>query len=142
MATNLFTGFRLFVELAEPEDGEDKGSFLAHSKKTFGVAKKLWLGMPLLLSNTKLGDYKVIEPKMFYVKDYDDTSVTLTNVLNPMTEKEPGEDDPDDEIDMEDDTEGQGQVEITISREDFEDLQKPQTFPGMDTMSLRLGGGM
>ncbi len=127
--------------MEEDDPNKAPDSFLAQSKRVFGVPKKTWLGMPLMLSNVKLGPHKIVQPTMFYVTSFDKTSVTLTNV---PTEGQPDDesdyDDPDDEIDMSKSA-LTGRIEVTISRDDFNDLQKPQTFQGMDTTSLRIGGG-
>jgi len=134
----------MFVETYGDEDNKDKeepDSFQSQAKKVLGVSKKLWTMMPLLLSNVKLGNHKIIEPTMFYVKEFDDDSVTLTNVpKDGQPDDESDYDDPDDEIDLDKST-ITGRIEVTISKDDFDGLQKPQTFQGMDTMSLRIGGG-
>lgn len=143
MPSNLFRGFSEFVSQEEDKGDDDKGKFVSTVKKQLKVPKKLWLGMPILLSNVKLGKHKVTTPTMFYVSDFDDDSVTLTNALEVgQPEDSTDEDDPDNEIDL-DKNNIDGRVKITISREDFEGLQQPQTFQGMDPTQLRPpGGGM
>lgn len=109
-------GFRQFVE---------KKDYVSVIKKQLGVPKKLWMGMPIPLSNVKLGKHKIIEPQTFYVKDYDDISVTLVNVEMP-------DEDQDDEIDLD----KTGSIEVTISRHDFEKLLEPQIPAGADTTMM------
>jgi hypothetical protein len=122
-----------FKEFAKKDD------YLSTVKSQLKVPKSLWVGMPILLSNTKLGKYRIDRPTMFYVTEFDDQWVTITNVLE-VGQPEDGEDDPDNEINV-DKNRIVGRIQTTISREDFDDLQQPQTFQGMDTTQLRLGGG-
>jgi hypothetical protein len=111
-------GFREFV---------DKEKYVATVKKQLGVPKKIWLGMPLLLSNTKLGNRMIGQPTMFYVTNYDKNSVTLSNATEPGSQER--EYDADDELDLDKST-VQGKIEITVSMQDFYKLQEPQVPPG------------
>jgi hypothetical protein len=132
---NLLKGFRKFVEEKEQPD-----KYVSVVKKQLKVPKSLWLGMPVLVSNTKIGDKTIIDPTMFYVSDFDRDSVTIVNVPDPGDyEGEEGDidSDPDDEINL--DKKGiHGHVEFVLSRDDFYQLQTPQIPPGGDAM----GGGM
>ncbi len=135
MPANLLRGFSLFVEEEEDKDHEPD-SYVSTVKKQLHVPKKLWAGMPVLVSNTKLGNHMVTEPTMFYVKDFDDISVTLVNVPKPgSNDDNDDKDDPDDEIDLDKQT-IRGHLEITIDRDEFYKLQEPQVPPGGG------GGGM
>ena len=124
---NFLKGFRRFVE--------EKDQFVSTIKKQLDVPKKVWLGMPISLSNVKLGGHMITDPTIFYVTDFDDVSVTLTNVPKPGHEHDDDyeEDDPDDEIDLDKDT-IRGHIEVTIDRDDFYKLQEPQ--------GMTQGGGM
>ena len=138
----MFRGFSLFVEEEEDKD-HAPDAYLSTAKKQMGIPKKLWAGMPILVSNTRIGKRMITDPTMFYVTDFDDTSVTLVNSPKPgslddTSDGEPAED-PDDEIDLDKGT-VHGHIEITISRDDFAKLQEPQIPPGMDASSM--GGGM
>ena len=120
----------------EQEQEEDKQSHVAIVKQQFKIPKTLWQGMPLLLSNVKLGKRQIREPTVFYVNKYDANTVTLCNMLS-TGEPEPFEDE-DGEIDL-DDTKLTDKIEIIISRDDFYELQKPQGMqPGMPPP----GGGL
>lgn len=121
----MLRGFRTFME-------DDK--YVSTIKKQLGVPKKLWLGMPVLVTNTKIGKHKIDTPTMFNVTDFDEKSVTVATVANT------GVEDLDDEID----TDKIGEIEITISRDDFYKLIEPQVPPGADTGGMMggLGGGM
>lgn len=135
---NLFKGFRLFEKADKPEGPEDEPeSMVDITKKQFGIDKKTWIGMPLMVSNTKLGKHMIRQPTMFYVSEFDDDTVTLTNVLDP-TDMGDEDDDEDDEIDL-DRNDLHDTIEITISKSDFYELQKPQ---GMQPAGAGLGGGM
>lgn len=113
---------------------EEESKFLPTVKKQLGVPKVMWLGMPFLVSNTKLGKHKITEPTTFYVTDFSDDYVTLSNVPKPgygqnaNGPEDIDDDDPDDEIDMSRGTIS-GRSEITITRKDFEALQEPQMPP-------------
>jgi hypothetical protein len=136
---NLFRGFSEFAFKGD-DDNQDKSKYVSTVKKQLSVPKQVWMGMPLLISNTKIGKQMITTPTMFYVTDFDDSSVTLTNVPKPGEPDDiEDEDDPDNEIDLDKQT-IKGRIEFTISKEDFESLQEPQTFQGMDTMSLRVPG--
>lgn len=105
---------------------EEKDKYVSTIKKQLKVPKKIWLGMPLLLSNVKLGKQKVTSPTMFYVKDFDDNYVTITNVMDIGQEEDPiDDDDPDGEIDISK-RDIHGKIEVTMSKMDFEKLQEPQ----------------
>lgn len=123
--------FRTFIEEKEAKPA----NFVNTIKKQMGVPKKLWLGMPILLSNVKLGKHTIGSPTMFYVSDFDKSSVTLVNVPDPSYEG----DDLDGEIDLDKRT-VRGDIEVTIDRDDFYDLQEPQITPGADTTGLGMGG--
>lgn len=113
-------GFRQFVE-------EDKSQFVGIVKKQLGVPKTLWIGMPVLVSNCKLGKYEIQQPTNFIVSSFDDIGVTIRRIADPTV----FEDDPDDEIDPDEDEQD---LEITISLEDFYKLLEPPPMPS--------GGGM
>lgn len=133
---NLFKGFS---EYAFKNDKSEKNKYVSTVKKQLYVPKKIWMGMPLLISNTKIGKQMITSPTMFYVTDFDNNSVTLTNVPRSEEPFDAEEDDPDGEIDL-DKGMIKGRVVLTISKQDFESLQEPQTFQGMDTSMLRPGG--
>jgi hypothetical protein len=120
---NLLKGFKLF----EAEKKPQKDAFVNTIKKQLGVPKKLWLGMPLLVSNCKLGNQMIREPTMFYVKDFDDDSVTIKNLPNATSDDEDGE------IDVSKGT-IHGEIEAIITKKDFYNLQEPQ--------GMQAGGGM
>jgi hypothetical protein len=66
MPKNLFNGFREFA--FKNDTGEERpDNFISTVKKQFNVSKKIWLGMPLLLSNVKLGKHLITDPTMFYM---------------------------------------------------------------------------
>jgi hypothetical protein len=113
---NLFKNFKLF---------EEKTPYVDIVKKQLGVSKSLWLGMPVLISNVKLGKIKITKPTMFYVKDFNDNTVTMKSSLFPTSAE-----DSDDEIDVSGDDE---QRDIIISRNDFYNIQEPQ--------GMQAGGG-
>lgn len=130
---NLFKGFKLFED-------EDKDSYVDTIKKQLGVEKKIWTGMPLLVSNAKLGTHKITQPTIFYVWEFDDNSVTLRNIPKP-TEPDDGEEDGDGEINI-DDSDVHGTIEVTIDIKDFYDLQKPQGMQPGGSAAMGMGGGL
>lgn len=128
---NLFKGFKFFEE-----DEPDK--FVATVKKQLKVPKAIWLGMPVTISNTKIGNQLIREPAVFYVTDFDDASVTIANVPTPGNMDT---DDLDDEIDT-DDSFLKGKHSFTISKDEFYKLLEPQMPPGADTSGMGGMGGM
>jgi len=122
---NLFSSFKLFEQ---EEEAKDK--FVSTVKDKLKVDKNLWLGMPLLLSNKEIGDHKIVNPTMCYVTDYDENSVTFKNYLMP--EDKEGWDD-DDELNPD----NKEAFEITVSLEDFFNLQEPE---GMEQGGGEIGG--
>lgn len=140
MGQNLFSGFKLWEAEYEPEKDRDKAdNFISVIKKHVGVPKKLWFGMPILVSNTKIGDKFYREPTMFHVTDFDKHSVTIELIPDSgYTGDEEGE--IDDEIDL-DDTDNRSKESIILTRTEFVKLLEPQIPPGAD-MSAGLKGGM
>lgn len=120
-------GFRQFVEKEDPE------KFVSTVKKQLDIPKRIWLGMPLTISNTKIGKQMITSPTMFHVTDFDDVYVTLASIANPGHEHdgEPDYEDPDDEIEMDTDN-VRGKFEITINKKDFYKLLEPQISQGTD----------
>jgi len=107
---NYFKEFRFFQE--------DKAKFVNTVKKQLNVPKKLWLGMPVVLSNVKIGDVFIRSPKVFYVTDFDDSVVTIRNVSNPMNV------DTDGEIDL--DKSDFENKSFVLPRQEFYNLLEPQ----------------
>ncbi len=144
---NFFVGFRVFCE-----DSSRPDSFVSQIKKQAHVPKKLWMGMPVVISNTKLGEHLIREPRAFYVTDFDSHTVTIKPVPNAATDDD---NDVDGEMDLgEDDIVGQ---EYTITRDNFYRLMEPPNFQGADfngagstiqwksagnTLNGPMGGGM
>ncbi len=121
---NLFEGFKLF-----------EADFLGTIKKQVKVPKKLWFGMPLTIAANKTIkiDGKTFKgPMVFYVTEFDDATVTMKLVRNPMDFS--NEDDIDDEIDF-DNTEDGEEHEVTILRTAFEKLLQPDNPQGADFAS-------
>jgi len=129
---NFFRGFKIF-------EAEHPDQFVSTVKKQLKVPKTVWLGMPVTISNTKIGGQLVREPAVFYVTDFDDASVTIANVPTPGNLDI--DDDPDDEIDT-DDTFLKGKHDFTLSRDEFYKLLEPQIPPGVDTSTMGGGGGL
>lgn len=113
-----------------------ESKYLDNIKNQFGVQKHLWMGMPIVLSNVKLGDDFFREPTTFYVSDFDKSIVTIKTVLNPLYDLEF---DKDEEIITDRNT----QKEFTLSRKKFEELLEPENFTGADfsSASRGMGGG-
>jgi hypothetical protein len=126
---NFFSNFKLF-----------ESKFPSTIKKQFEVPKSLWYGMPLMVSNAKLGKYDIKQPKMFYVTDYDKKTVTL----KPMP-KYPGIDTDDDSKHMDDDQDDEinrdklddDAGEVIIARKSFYKLLEPE---GMQAGGGDIGG--
>ncbi len=142
---NLFGGFKVFCEEHTRPD-----SFVSQIKKQVHVPKKLWFGMPVVISNTKLGEHLIREPTAFYVVDFDSHTVTIKPVPYAYNDE-----DMDDEIDLADDHE-EGE-EYTITRDNFFRLLEPPNYQGADfngagsaiqwksagnTLNGPMGGGM
>jgi len=122
---NFFEGFRRFEEEVAP-------GYLDTIKKQERVPKKLWFGMPLSIGanrTIKLDGRLFKGPMTFYVTEFDDSTVTMKLVRNPLdfTNAE----DPDDEIDF-DNTDDGGEQSFTIPRSAFEKLLEPDNFQGAD----------
>ena len=129
MWTNYFTGFRRFTE------DEQAPGYFATVKKQQRIPKKLWLGMPFSIGADKTIklDGKLFKgPMTFYVTEFDDKTVTMKLVRNPMDFS--NADDPDDEVDPENTNDGEEQ-NFTIPRSQFEELLEPNQFPGADFAS-------
>lgn len=129
---NLFANFKLY-------EGERPDMFASTIKKQFKVPKSLWFGMPILISNAKLGKYKIRQPKMFYVTDYDRNTVTL----KPMPDY-PGIDNDDDVIDdeIDKDRKDNDAGEVIIAKKEFYKLLEPEGMqPGGDPMAGGAPGG-
>lgn len=118
---NLFGEFKVFCE----KDNDRPDSYVSQIKKQTKVPKKIWLGMPVVISNTKLGDSMIREPTAFYVIEFD----THTVILKPVPYAY-GDEDQDDEIDLEKD-DGKGKT-FTITINNFYKLVAPQNFQGAD----------
>lgn len=116
---NLFANFKLF----ESEVDKGKDAFVNAMRKYFKIDKSVWLGMPLLITHTKLGKYDIEEPTMFYVKDCNDKSVTLVNYKIPTDEVK------DDDYDYEM-VKVPRDIEVIITLDDFYSLQEPQGSSG------------
>ncbi len=119
-------GFRLFVE---------KTDFLSTIKKQVRVPKKVWFGMPLTIgaNKTMKMDGRVFRgPMTFYVTEFDDATVTMKLVRNPMDFS--NEDDIDDEVDLDNVDDGE-EHQFTIPRTVFEKLLQPDNPSGADYAS-------
>lgn len=133
---NFFEGFREFAQppLPEPQQPQQQKApgYLNTVKKQVRVPKKLWFGMPLSIGANKTlrMDGKLFKgPMTFYVTEFDDSTVTMKLVRNPMDFS--NEDDPDDEFDP-DNTDTDGEQVFTIPRSQFEKLLEPDNIPGAD----------
>lgn len=144
---NLFKGFRLFAEegqppLPQPQQSQQQkapgfrsslGTNYANTiKKQIRVPKKLWFGMPLSIGANKtinLDGRLFKGPMTFFVTEFDDKTVTMKLVRNPMDFS--FMDDPDDEIDPDNMDDG-GEQQFTIPRSTFEKLLEPDNYPGAD----------
>ena len=140
---NFFRGFRLFAEAAPPgsqpplpqpqQPQQQKApGYLDTIKKQQRVPKKLWFGMPLMIGANKQikMDGKVFRgPMAFHVTEFDDTTVTMKLVRNPMDFS--NLEDLDDEIDLDNTNDG-GEQLFTIPRSVFEKLLEPDNVPGAD----------
>lgn len=115
-------GFRKFFE----EEGEGN-KFVSTIKKQLHVPKALWLGMPIVMSNAKIGGHMIHQPTTFFVTDFNDEEVTIRSVGFPGY-GEDGTDDSDDDIDGEIDMD-RGDLnagkEFIITREAFYKLLQP-----------------
>lgn len=134
---NYFEGFRDFTELAplpqpqQPQQQKAPG-YLDTIKKQQRVPKKLWLGMPVPIGANhpvKLGGRLFKGPVTLYVTEFDDATVTVKLVKNPMDFS--NADDPDDEIDFTN-PDDDGDQTFVIPRSVFEKLLEPDNFPGVD----------
>lgn len=106
--------FRQFVE----------NKFINIAKKQLNIPKRLWFGMPLMISHAKIGNYNVVQPTMFYVKDFNRDSVTISNLQDPLQQ------DSDDEIGIDNNS-----IEATIDINDFYKLLTPDA-PPSDQMPM------
>ena len=127
--SNLFGGFRLFAE----EEKKSPDNFVATVKKQVEVPKKLWFGMPITLSNVKLGNHMIRQPAAFYVTTFDSHTVTIRPVPYSSLDKDGNGDDVDDEIDL-DQADDLGK-EVTITRSKFMKLLEPPNYTGADFAS-------
>jgi hypothetical protein len=135
---NYFKGFRQFHE--EKEERPDK--YISTIKKQLPlIKKKLWLGMPVMLSNIRLGKILIRSPRPFYVTEFDDGTVTIRSVQNPGLDGDGN--DSDDEIDL-DDKDDPDENEFTIPRKAFYQLLEPPNFQGANyqqASQTAFGGG-
>lgn len=131
---NYFEGFHSFHEKAgaAPDKPEKpaKDQYVSTIKKQAHIPKKLWMGMPVILSNVKIGKSMIREPRVFYVTDFDDGTVTIKNVKNSMSQEE---EDGDDEINM--DKDDWAQKKFIIPRDDFYKLLEPEATGDFQTAS-------
>ena len=122
------SGFRQFVE---------KTDYFSVVKKNLRVPKRLWFGMPVIVSNVKIGHKKITKPTIFYVKDFDRDSVTINSLSDPgVSDKDC---DFDDEIDLSKDDD---EIEAIITRDDFQKLMEPQIDPNAAAGGAGGMGGM
>lgn len=130
------------------ESGEEQrpDNFISTIKKQLPLIKKmLWFGMPVVVSNVKLGKIMIRDPRVFYVTDFDDGTVTIQSVENPGFEGEGGDIDDEIELDREDDPD---ENTFTIPRDAFYQLLEPPNFQGADFQKASMtafgggGGGM
>jgi len=130
---NFFDGFRSFTEeggqspLPQPQQPQQQKApgYLDTIKKQMRVPKKLWYGMPLSIGANKTItlDGKLFKgPMTFSVTEFDDSTVTMKLVRNPMDFS--NADDPDDEFDPDNTDDGEEQA-FTIPRPAFEKLLEP-----------------
>lgn len=125
------SGFRRYVE----------NSFVGTVKKQLGVPKNVWLGMPITVSHTKIGNHMIIDPMTFFVTDFDSAEVTIKSVPKPGYGEDDDygndeEDDGDDEINMD-----KGSIQnlsFTLSKKNFYKLLEP-IVPPQDA-GMGLGG--
>jgi len=144
MSKNFFTGFREFSEEGMPQGQpnpvppqqnapqQNAPGLLDVMKKQMRVPKKIWKGLPFTVGANKRikMDGKVFTgPMTFYVDEFDDATVTLKLVRNPLDFT--NMDDEDDEIDM-DNTDDGGEQRFVIPRTVFEKLLEPDNQPGAD----------
>lgn len=113
------TSFRQFFE----------NKFADIMKKQLRIPKNIWVGMPILVGNVKLGGKKIVEPTTFIVKKYDDNSVVLSASV-----EEPAMPDDDGEFDVSKNLLNPNQ-EFVVSIEQFYKMIEPP--PGQAS-----GGGM
>lgn len=124
---NFFAGFKKSFK----EDNSAPG-MLDVMKKQMRIPKKLWAGMPFTVGANKRikMDGKVFTgPMTFYVDEFDDSTVTLKLVRNPLDFT--NMDDVDDEIDLDNTNDG-GEQKFVIPRSAFEQLLEPDNFQGAD----------
>ncbi len=119
---NYFEGFSRFHE---KEEQEKPDQYVSTLKKQVDIPKKLWMGMPVILSNIKIGKVSIRDPRVFYVTEFDDETVTIKNVKNPMSQEE---EDMDDEINL--DKDDWDQKQFTIPRKEFYKLLEPEVQGG------------
>ena len=124
---NLFGSFRLFAE----KENKSPDSYVATIKKQVQVPKKLWFGMPITLSNVRLGNHLIRQPTAFYVTDFDSHTVTIKPVPFSALDKDGNGDDVDDELDL-DTADHAADKLITITRDKFLKLLEPPNFQGSD----------
>jgi NACalpha-BTF3-like transcription factor len=129
---NHFEGFRRYHE---KEEKEKPDQYVSTVKKQLGIGKKLWMGMPVVLSNVKIGKSMIRDPRVFYVTDFDDATVTIKNVKNPMSQEE---EDMDDEINL--DKDDWDQKQFVLPRNDFYKLLEPEAQGDFATASQSMGG--
>lgn len=124
---NFFAGFKKTFK----EDNSAPG-MLDVMKKQMRIPKKLWAGLPFTVGANKRikMDGKVFTgPMTFYVTEFDDSTVTLKLVRNPLDFT--NMDDVDDEIDLDNNDDG-GEQKFVIPRSAFEQLLEPDNFQGAD----------
>jgi hypothetical protein len=125
--SNLLVGFKLFVE----KKAEAPDSYVSTIKKQLKVPKKLWFGMPITLSNVKLGGHLIRQPAAFYVTDFDSHTVTIKPIPYAALDKDGNGDDIDDELDL-DTADNLGKKSITMTRDTFLKLMEPPNYQGAD----------
>ena len=84
--------------------------------KNARISKKLWFGMPVIVTNAKVGKLMIKQPTIFYVQDFNKDNVTLRMVGDEVYDIDNAG-----EINVGGMNELEGE-EFTISMKDFYDL--------------------
>ena len=94
--------------------------------KNARISKKLWFGMPVIVTNAKVGKLMIKQPTIFYVQDFNKDNVTLRMVGDEVYDIDNAG-----EINVGGMNELEGE-EFTISMKDFYDLMTPPSDAGLD----------